>query len=401
VAKPVRIFLSAGEASGDRYGALLVEALRERLGAVECFGCGGERMRAAGLDAVVDAHSISMVGIVEVFPGLARAWRALQTLTATLQTRRPDLAILIDFPDFNLRLARRLKKMRVPVLYFVAPQVWAWRQWRLGTIRRTVDRLACIFPFEQAFFRKAGIEAQFVGHPLVGRVAPQLTAEAFRAKLNLPSGVPLIALLPGSRPKEIQLNLPPMLEAARQLAAQTPCAFVLPTASAATSEWLRRQADLDGLPLHVVENCTYDALAHSEAVIVASGTAAVETALLGTPMVIVYRVSRATWLLGRWLVHTPYFSMVNLVAGHQVAPEFIQGRFQPDAVVRTVRTLLDYPAVRSKMRQQLQEFADRLRVRRKVSAAAAQNATAAETIFDDPIQRVAALAESMLYGRRT
>jgi lipid-A-disaccharide synthase len=396
VAKPVRIFLSAGEASGDRYGALLIEALRGRLGAVECFGCGGERMRAAGLDAIVDAHSISMVGIVEVLPGLARAWRALQTLTANLQTRRPDLAILIDFPDFNLRLARRLKKMGLPVLYFVAPQVWAWRPWRLGTIRRTVDRLTCIFPFEEAFFRKARMEAQFVGHPLVGRVAPQLTAEAFHAQLKVPSGVPLIALLPGSRPKEIQLNLPPMLEAARQLASQTPCAFVLPAASAALGEWLRRRVALDGLPVQVVDNCTYDAVAHSDAAIVASGTAAVETALLGTPMVIVYRVSRATWLLGRWLVHTPFLSMVNLVSGHEVVPELIQGRFRPEAVVRAVRTLLDYPAVRARMREQLQEFADRLQVRRKKSL----TATAPEPDLEDPIQRVAALAQSMLYGRR-
>ena len=238
----------------------MIEALGKRLGGGEFFGCGGDRMRAAGCQTLVDARQLAMVGIVEVLPGLPRAWRALQLLKNSAKKERPALAILVDFPDFNLRLAKELKRLGTPVVYFVAPQVWAWRPGRLKTLRRNVDRLLCIFPFEEAFFKAGGIEAEFVGHPLVTRVAPSLSAEGFRARFGLPEATPLVALLPGSRRREIELNLPPLIE----------------------------------------------------------------TALLGTPMVVVYRVSRATWLLGSGLVHTPYYSMVNIVAGQRIVPEFIQ-----------------------------------------------------------------------------
>ena len=264
-------------------------------------------MRAVGCRTLVNAHNITMVGLVEVIPGLRRAWNALRSLRQAIDRERPQLAILIDFPDFNLRLAKHLKRAGVPVLYFVAPQVWAWRPRRLKTIRATVTRLLCIFPFEEGFFRNAGVAAKFVGHPLVGRIRPSLTAEQFRSRFALPTDRTLIALLPGSRQKEILLNLPPMLAAAGLLAANRKCSFVLAVASTTRADWVRQQTALAGLPVTVVENSTYDALAHSQAAIVASGTAATETALLGTPMVIVYRVSGMSWLLGRWLVHTPFY----------------------------------------------------------------------------------------------
>ena len=356
-------------------------------------------MRAAGCRTLVNAHNITMVGLVEVLPGLRRAWNALRSLRQAIDRERPQLAILIDFPDFNLRLAKHLKRAGVPVLYFVAPQVWAWRPRRLKTIRRTVTRLLCIFPFEEGFFRNAGVAAKFVGHPLVGRVRPSLTAEQFRSRFALPTDRTLIALLPGSRQKEILLNLPPMLAAAGLLAAKRKCSFVLPVASTTRADWVRQQTALAGVPVTVVENSTYDAVAHSQAAIVASGTAATETALLGTPMVIVYRVSGMSWLLGRWLVHTPFYSMVNLVEGREVVPELIQNRFQPETVAREIEQLLDVPQIRQQMQDDLADFAQRLQKVTHTDEKPGENGGPVREQISDPIQRSAAIAESILKGR--
>ena len=396
MAEPVRIFISAGEASGDLYGARIIDAVRARLGAAQFFGCGGDRMRAAGCDTRVDAHSISMVGLLEVLPGLARAARALNSLKTAVIRERPALAILIDFPDFNLRLAAHLKRAGVPVLYFVAPQVWAWRRWRVKAIRKSVDKLLCLFPFEEYFFHRRGVSVEFIGHPLAGRIAPAMTAEEFRKKAALPSEGTLIALLPGSRQKEIALNLPRMLEAARLLAAERQCSFVLPAASTVSAASLRDQAGAAGVPVTVVENVTYDAVAHADAAIVASGTASTETALLGTPMVIVYRVSPATWLMGRWLVHVPFFSIVNLVAGREIVPEYIQQRFQPGPVAQELRQILDVPAVRARIGEDLQSVAALLHRRRKKTEPPEAFPCIPGTQFVDPIQRTAAIAESIL-----
>ena len=222
MAKPLRIFVSAGEASGDLYGSLLINRMREQMGDVEVFGCGGNKMRAAGLQALVDANDLAMVGLLEVVPGLPRAWKALRRLKRSILARPPDLAVLIDFPDFNLRLAKTLRQAGTPVVYFVAPQVWAWRQGRLKTIRQNVDRLLCIFPFEEEFFRRAGVRAEFVGHPLTELVHPRLGKAEFFTRFELPQDRPLVALLPGSRRGEISLNLPPMLGAAQEILKQKP-----------------------------------------------------------------------------------------------------------------------------------------------------------------------------------
>ncbi|MBI2817299.1 MAG: lipid-A-disaccharide synthase [Acidobacteria bacterium] len=364
MAPPIPIFISAGEASGDLYGALLVEALSERIEGLRFFGCGGDKMRAAGCETVVDAHEITMVGLVEVIPGLPRVARAFRRLVDTFSTRRPALAVLIDFPDFNLRLAKRLKRAGVEVVYFIAPQVWAWRRGRLKTLRRYVDRLLCIFPFEQEFFSKAGVRAEFVGHPLIGRVAPEMSEARFRQVLGLPQ-LPLIALLPGSRRKEILLNLPPMIETARVImrsnGPESSAGFVIPAASPEAAETIRQM--LQGQPdrFWVVENRTYDAVGHSSAAIVASGTATIVTALLGTPMVVVYRVTAASWFLGRRLVRVPFYSMVNLVAGDRIVPEFIQGHFQPEVVAKEVLNLLRNQSAREQMQKGLRQVVEKLR----------------------------------------
>ena len=404
-----RIFVSAGEASGDLYGAVLIQALRARLGECEFFGCGGDRMRAAGCQTLVDAREVAMVGLLEVLPGLPRAWRALRRLRSAVRKDPPALAILVDFPEFNLRLAKELNRAGAPVLYFVAPQVWAWRAGRLAALRRYVDRLLCIFPFEETFFRAARVPAEFVGHPLLGRVAPTLSSQEFRARFDLPETTPLIALLPGSRRREILLNLPPLLETARQLAAEGEYCFLVPAASTVAGDWIRARVADGGSAFRVIENHTYDALAHAAVAVVASGTATIETALLGTPMVVVYRVSRATWWLGRNLVHTPFYSMVNLVAGRKIVPELIQDEFQPEPVAHEARQLLDYPLVRERMQQGLREVAEKLRPpasfpfvaparqggeqREPFSAGRSKEGKTA-----DAIQRAVQIAESLLEG---
>ena len=399
-AKAVRIFISAGEASGDYYGSLLIEALRERFPAAEFTGCGGERMRAAGCRTIVDANQLAMVGILEVAPGLARALRALKTLAESARARRPEIAVLIDFPDFNLRLARRLKRLGTPVVYFVAPQVWAWRRGRLKILRRYVDRLLCIFPFEEKFFRAAGVGAEFVGHPLVNRAAPKLDAAEFRARYGL-GEADVVGLLPGSRHKEILLNLPPMLKAAEMIQARCskPVRFVLPAASTISASWLRGQLG-SSPPVAVVEGATYDALAWSTCAIVASGTASTEAALLGTPMAIVYRVSPASWHLARWLVDVPFFSMVNIVAGRALVKEFIQDDFQPEKVAEEILSLLHDASARERCRAELREVAARLRGGASLKDAAG-GATAPTNVGQeecDAIQRSVAIIESILSG---
>jgi len=360
-------------------------------------------MRAAGCQTLVDARQLAMVGIVEVLPGLPRVWRALQLLKGRLRAEPPDLAILIDFPDFNLRLAGELRKVGTPVLYFVAPQVWAWRPGRLKTLRHNVDRLLCIFPFEEEFFLAGGVSAEFIGHPLVGRVVPSFLEDEFRVHFGLPGTTRLIALLPGSRRREILLNLPPLLETARILATDNEYCFLVPAASTVGANWIREQVRNSGLSLHVIEGHTYDVLAHSRAAAVASGTATIETALLGTPMVVVYRVSRATWWLGRDLVSTPFYSMVNIVAGHRIVPEFIQDEFRPQAVARDLRLLLESELLRDRMRQQFRDLARKLRAA-SVEPASRSGKEAggeldAESKSEDPIQRAAAIAESFLVGK--
>ena len=425
---PIPILISAGEESGDLYGSLLIQGLRQRLGAVDFFGCGGERMRAAGCETLVDAGRIAMVGLVEVVPGLPRAWKAFRRMVEALQCRRPALAVLIDFPDFNLRLARKLKQAGIRVVYFIAPQAWAWRPGRVAALRQYVDRLLCIFPFEEEFFRHAGVRAEFVGHPLVGRVAPSLTESQFRGRSGIPEELPLIALLPGSRRREIALNLPPMLETAVNISQAGEYAYVLAAANSQAGEFIRgglrkflgaresktfsgsgvRNSEGGGRPFpdvrsqisasglnsgqrfFVVENHTYDAVAHASAAVVASGTATIVTALLGTPMVVVYRVTRATWWLGRRLVRTPFLSMVNLVMGRQIVPEFIQDEFQPATVARATRELLENDAARQHMGNAFRELVEKLRLPRTADGRCLQDSDAADAASRNSIEATSA-----------
>src|ERR1039457_2332886 len=315
------ILVSAGEASGDLYASLVVEELRRILPESEFFGCTGPRLRAAGVRTVVDAASLAVVGLLEVVAHIPRIYGEYRKLLAAARAEKPDLAILTDSPDFHLRVARRLHRQGVPVVYLVAPQAWAWRKGRLKAMRRTLRRLLCIFPFEEAFFARAGVKATYIGHPLAGLVAPSLSREEFFRKHKLAPGRPLIAVLPGSRRGEAARHLPAVLDAVERLCREQALNLVLPASATTGAAFFRER--MGRSPVRVIEGESWDAMAHADLVLAASGTVTVEAALLGTPMVTFYKVTPPSWLAGKLLVRVPFYSMVNLIAGRAVVPELI------------------------------------------------------------------------------
>jgi len=357
------LMMVAGERSGDVYGAELAAALRARLGEVEIFGGGGEAMRRVGVDTTIDAHTITMVGITEVLGGLPRVYRAFKTLLAEVDRRRPQLAVLIDFPDFNLRLAKKLRERNVRIMYYVSPQVWAWRRGRLRQLKERIDKMLCLFDFEEEIYRKAGIPVEHVGHPLVDLVRPHLSREDFFAKAGLDPQTTTVALLPGSRRKEVLYNLPPMLDAATRLAISRPIQFVVPVAPTLDPAWLESlvaRCYVGRAKVRTVTNATYDALQHGDVAVVASGTATVEATLRERPFVVVYRVSPLTWLMGKFLVDVPYYSMVNLLAGKALITELIQHDFTAQKVASQVEYLLDHPEARERIVEGLRAVKARL-----------------------------------------
>ncbi len=360
---PLKVLISAGEASGDLYAANLVETLRRRAPEARFFGCAGPRMQAAGVEPVVDMARLAVVGLWEVIHHIPRIYKEFRKLSEAAARERPDVAILTDSPDFHLRLAPKLRRLGVPVVYLVAPQAWAWRRGRVHTLRRNVNRLLCIFPFEEEFFRAEGVPAVYIGHPLTRLAGPSLGRDEFRRRHDIPLDCPLVAVLPGSRPGEVARHLPDVTGAVKRILDQRKVCFVLATAAgfgqAAGSGFLAQR--LPGAPMTVVEGETRDAVAAADLALAASGTVTVETALLGTPMVTFYRVSEATWWLGRPFVRTPHYCMVNLVAGRRVVPELIQRRMTPQRLAEEALALLDDPAARERMREDLSEVARRLR----------------------------------------
>lgn len=363
----------AGERSGDVYGARLSRALQKRLPAAEIFGCGGEAMRQAGVEAIVDAHQFAMVGISEVVSGLPRAARAFHRLVDEADRRRPQLAVLIDSPSLNLRLAKRLKQRGITVVYFVSPQIWAWKGWRLGQIKSRIDKMLCIFDFEEDIYRRAGVPVEYVGHPLVDSVRAELTRDAFFRQAGLDPDRPLVALLPGSRRIELSLNLPAMIEAATLVARRRDVQFAIAAAPEIDRAWLDGQTGkLQGgrVAVRTVSGATYDALRHADAAVVASGTATVEAALLECPMVVVYRVAAITAFFARFMVNVPFYSMVNLLAGKAVVKELIQKDFTAARVASEVEYLLDHAEARNEMKAQLRALKSHLGLGGAISRAA-------------------------------
>ena len=410
----MRILISAGEASGEMYGAQLIEALRNHFdgayrgaslrrthstpslssavqgrlaegacphtdsGApeIEFFGVGGEKMRAAGCDVVVDSRELAVVGITEILNHLPTIWRLFRHLIRDADRRKPDLAIVIDSPAFNWRVARQMKKRGIPVVYYVCPQFWAWRQGRVRLLRKYVDKALVIFPFEEKFYRDRGVNAEFVGHPLAELSKPAVSREEYAAKYGLNPVKNWITLMPGSRVKEVRMNLPAMIESAQLLGPEY--AFLLPVAPTLQEGLVQQliafhpQKTAKGGPtsvsalgekswgIHLVPDAL-PALALSRVGIIASGTATVEAAMMDLPFVMVYRVTPLTYWLGRHTVKVPHFAMVNLIAGKPVVPELVQRDFTPEKVTAEINRIIPDSEERSQILAGLEEVRTRLR----------------------------------------
>jgi lipid-A-disaccharide synthase len=366
--RSLSFFLSAGEASGEHYGTQLIEAIRNLDPGATFFGLGGKRMEAAGLRRIVRAEDVAIMGITEVIRHMPRIYGEYRKLKKSIQSRGnenkglPDAAILIDFPDVNLSLARELNRLGVPVVFFVSPQLWAWKKHRIHQVRRYVDRMLVIFPFEEKFYESHGVAATFVGHPLADLPQPANTRIDFARKHGLNPEKPWIGLLPGSRGKEIDLNLPTMLEAAQELGEDVE--FLLPLAHTLTLAQRTKVAQLvqtvPGRRITLVDDAR-SALFHARASVVASGTATVEAALIGNPFLVVYRISDLSYAVAKRVVKVPFVAMVNLIAQRAVVPELIQGDFTAANVVLHLRRLMHNEEDRKIMKDDLRQVAAMLR----------------------------------------
>ena len=335
---PIPLLLSAGEASGDMYAARLATALKKRVD-VAIFGMGGSQMRAAGVEVTTDYSEVSVVGITEILTHLPSLVRAMRHLVTEAKRRRPPFAILTDFPGFHLRLARKLRPHGVRNIYYICPQFWAWRPWRVRVVKRRFAQALCIFPFEEKFYGDAGVPVKFIGHPLVGAVQASRTRAQFCEEQKLDPAKPIVTLLPGSRHAELAQHLPVLRQACALIQREIPAQIVIAAAPGHNGGEIR-EGWPSGVSPRFLEGQTYDALAAADAAVVSSGTATVEAALLDVPMVVIYRVTPLTAFLARPLLRTPYFSMVNLIAGRAVVPELIQHDFTPERVAGEVLRLL-------------------------------------------------------------
>lgn len=374
------IFISAGEASGEHYGALLMEALRRQSHAELTFvGMGGPRMVDAGLDRVVRAEDVAVMGITEIVLHLPRIYAEFRKLKASIRQRKPDVAILIDFPDIHFKLAEEFHAQGIPVIFFVSPQLWAWKKGRIKKVQKYIDKMLVIFPFEEPFYRERSVNAEFVGHPLADLPLPTISREQFAAENDLNATKQWIGLLPGSRLKEIRANLPEMLQAAHflyddylenaRLGFQYPePEFLLPLAPTLTA--LQREEVRQILAAHAPNLAVYlvtdarAALFHARASIVASGTATVEAALIGNPFVVVYRVSPLTYAIAKRVVDVPHVAMANLIAGNRIVPELIQHDFTASNIVKELRPLLPDGPERTSMMGELAALRGQLRPNR-------------------------------------
>jgi lipid-A-disaccharide synthase len=409
----------AGEASGDRHGASLARALAQLHPEIkfQLFGSGGEEMRAAGVETLVDAREVGIIGVLEIARAIGKLYRAYRTLLRAARSRRPSAVVLIDWPDFNMKLARKLHREGFKIIYYISPQVWAWRRYRIRALRRNVDRMLVILPFEEEFYKRAGLEVRYVGHPLSEAVCTTASREEFCRSHGLDPARPIFALLPGSRHKEIHFHLPAMLDAAIRLRSfplriadrgsridatetdesraqsqisdlkfeipdsqsairnqqSTGPQFVVPLASTVRREDVEgaiqkaqhaarvcASGEADQLCVTVVEGDTYNTLGHSAFAVVASGTATVEAALARTPMVIIYRGSELNWRLIRPLIHLDTFGMVNLIAGRRIVPELMQHEATGEKIAREATAILSDPSLLSRMQQDLERVRELL-----------------------------------------
>ena len=354
---PDQVLIVAGEASADLHAARALEELRRIRPGVRAFGVGGQRLRGAGLEAIAPAEEISVMGIAEVLPRLPRILSILRQLATAAAERRPKAALLVDLPDFNLRLAAKLKKLGIPVVYYVSPTIWAWRRGRAKKIARVVDRMLCILPFEPRFYEGTGVQARFVGHPFAERPMPE-PKERYRRALGLADGRTTVALVPGSRPSELRRILPPMLEAAERIRAVHPdVQFVVPVAptlpKGAVEPYLAGHRTVE---VRLVDGRTEEVVGASDAALVKSGTSTLETALMLRPMVVVYRLSWLSYLVGRLLVRIAHFALVNILAGRGIVPELLQREASPERMAAEIERLLGDREARDEQLAALREL---------------------------------------------
>jgi len=352
--------LVVGEASGDVHGAQLIQALMAREPGLKAYGVAGELLQQTRFEVLASVAGLTGMGLVELAGNARNLWRAYWLLRRTLRERKPDLLVLIDFPEFNLRLARLAKGLGIPVLYYVSPQIWAWRRGRVRQIARLVDQMAVVFPFEVSFYEQYGVKVSFVGHPLLNAVRVVHGREVVLPKLGLDPAKPTVALLPGSRRREVEFHLPVMLEAAARLRRERDVQFVCVRASTVDAQDVACMLKKSSFSMPVVETERYDALNAADLVWTASGTATLETALLLKPMIIVYRLSRLTYLLARLLVKVDHIGMVNLIADERIVPELVQDDLKPERIIEESRILLDNQTVRVRIVEKLTRLRERL-----------------------------------------
>ncbi len=351
----MQFLVSAGEASSDMYAAGVVKHLSGALPKCHFYGCAGPRLQAAGVEPVIDASEIAVVGLAEVIGHLPRIYKRYRDLIRFVERHQPVAALLTDSPDFHLRLARQLKRLGIPVFYLVAPQVWAWRESRVKKIGQLVDKLFCLFPFEESWFRERGVDATYIGHPLAFHVQRQFTREEFFSRHGLPQDRPLITLLPGSRAGEIRRHVPVLIDTVAHLRGRFPLSVLLasPKGFATHNVLATFRERMDALSIKVVENETWDCIGHADLALAASGTVTIEAAVLGTPMVTFYKVNRLSWHAGRRLLRVPFLSMVNLITERQIVPELIQQDMTPAKLAAAAEELLLRPDLTKRMRFEL------------------------------------------------
>lgn len=337
---PKKIMVVTGETSGDHHGAGVISALQEHDPGIRVCGIGGDALEKKGMELLYHSRHLSVVGIFEVLASFSHIYQAFQAVKQRLNTDPPDLLILIDYPDFNLRIAKIAHRLKIPVLYYISPQIWAWRQGRAKKIARIVDQMAVIFPFETALYQKAGLPVTFVGHPLMDRDPSRNPGSKPLAGLKEPPG-PVIGLLPGSRKGEVTRLLPIMLQSAQIIAEEMPAArFVIPAAPGLDRNHLDRLLSRTSLSPVITENRFYETLAACDFAIVASGTATLETAVMQVPMVIIYKVTFLTYLIGKMMIRVPFIGLANLVAGKKVVPELIQADASPEKIAAETTAIL-------------------------------------------------------------
>jgi len=374
-ARLVRLMVVAGEASGDLHGAGLVESLRRLEPRLSVSGMGGFRMRAAGVHLLADAADTAVVGLTELWEKRRALQTALRTLRAHLETDRPALVVCIDFPDFNLLLARTAHRLGIPVCYFISPQVWAWRRGRVRTIRRLVRKMLVLFPFEEALYRAAGVDVALVGHPLLDTLAAVPAREGCRQRLGVRDGATVLGLLPGSRAAEIRRHLPLLLEAARQVRAAEPGVTVLlGLADSVDRPAVEAVLGRAGVSVEVIQGHTAEVMRAADFLLAVSGTVTLEAAILGTPMLITYRVAPLTYWIGRLLVRVRHIGLPNLVAEKAIVPEILQNDATPVRLATTALDILRSPDRQASMRANLAD------VRRRLGAPGAVERAAREIL---------------------